>query len=576
VSQKVPPRRVRRNGPRGGRLPVPGEADGAGGSSPDEVRAIRQRLGKTQAEFAVMIGVSLATLRNWEQGRRVPDGPARALLRVAAANPRGVGLPANHETSPTAGATGRVARQVPAGSRAPLRERLPGLLEALEGGLVERRLVLRVALLAALAGEHTLLIGPPGTAKSELARRLHLAFRDGRYFERLLTRYTVPEELFGPLSISALEQDRYERQTSGFLPQASIAFIDEVFKANSAILNALLTLLNEREFDNGAVREPCPLISVIGATNEVPANEVADAFFDRFLVRLPVGPVTADGFRRLLHLDACRVLAGLNAIEKVELEALSETAAAVRLPEEIGHLLAELRAWLVAERAYVSDRRWVKIVWLLKVAAASEGRTSVALWDLWLLPWSAAPDVERQAGVSGWLSDRLGIREGMSPPKLSRVVEAFEAQVVIEQDAEDLDYDDAGRLKFSTDLEGRVSDAKGAAQATRMTYTRKRRYGETHVGARVRQIDELLGRISEYAEEIAARRAELATFVAQSIWLDAGFARRADANLATTAEAIAVLKVRAERARSGFETLARLPVDPGTVPDPVEHEPLTP
>ena len=143
-----------------------------------------------------------------------------------------------------------------------LRDRLTSILAAMEAGLVERGPVVRLALLAALAGEHTLLVGPPGTAKSQLARRLLLVFRDARYFERLLTRYTVPEELFGPLSISALEQDRYERQTAGFLPQASIAFIDEVFKANSAILNALLTLLNEREFDNGPRREPCPLIKI--------------------------------------------------------------------------------------------------------------------------------------------------------------------------------------------------------------------------------------------------------------------------------------------------------------------------
>lgn len=572
MNQNAPPSRVGKVQRGGHARAVQGGPDRTTGSSPDEVRAIRRQLGKTQAEFAVMIGVSLATLRNWEQGRRVPDGPARALLRVAAANSRGVALSATHGSGTTARATRRSAHQAPAVCRRPLRERLPALLEALEYGLVERRLVLRVALLAALAGEHTLLVGPPGTAKSELARRLHLAFKDAKYFERLLTRYTVPEELFGPLSISALEQDRYERQTTGFLPQASIAFIDEVFKANSAILNALLTLLNEREFDNGATRERCPLISVIGATNEVPEDEVADAFFDRFLVRLPVGPVTAEGFRRLLHLDADRLLSDMDAIEPAELEALSKAARAVHLPEEAARLLAELRASLAAERVYVSDRRWVKIVWLLKVAAASEGRTRVALWDLWLLPWSAAPDLDRQAGISEWLSDRLGIREAMSPPRLSRVVEAFEAQVVIEQDAEDLDYDESGRLKFSTDLDGRVSDAKGAAQAMRMTYTRKRRYGQSHIGARVRQIDELIGHIAAYADEIAARRAELATFILQSIWLDEALARRADANLAATAEAIGVLKARAEQARAGFEALARLPVDPGSVPDPVEHE----
>src|SRR6185369_5017235 len=184
-----------------------------------------------------------------------------------------------------------------------LKPRLAAMLDALETGLVERRLAVRLSLLAALAGEHTLLVGPPGTAKSALARRLHLAFAEARYFERLLTRFSVPEELFGPLSIRALEEDRYERHTAGFLPDAAIAFIDEVFKANSAILNALLTLLNEREFDNGAGRQRCPLISAIGATNEVPEDEVAEAFFDRFLTRIPVAPVSPAAFTALLHAD---------------------------------------------------------------------------------------------------------------------------------------------------------------------------------------------------------------------------------------------------------------------------------
>ncbi len=458
----------------------------------------------------------------------------------------------------------------------PLRRRLAALLETLETGLVERRLAVHLTLLVALAGEHTLLIGPPGTAKSELARRLHFAFKDARYFERLLTRFSVPEELFGPLSIAALEQDRYERQTAGFLPQATIAFIDEVFKANSAILNALLTLLNEREFDNGAGRERCPLISAIGATNEVPADEVGEAFFDRFLLRLPIGPVSDAGFRRLLDLDTGQPLPPVDAIGDAERQAIAAAARGVALPEEVAALLAELRLRLAGAGTYVSDRRWVKIVWLLKVAAASEGRERVVLWDLWLLPWCAAPVAESQADLADWLAGRLGVRAALSPPRLTRVVEAFEAQAGIEEQADDLDYDEAGRLKFSVAVEGQVADAKGAAQAMRMSYTRQRCYGEAHIGARVGQIDELLGRVAAYAAEIAARRAELGAYTAQSLWLDRAFAARTDANLAATAQTVDELGRRAAAARARFTALPRLPVaEAGSVPAPVDHEALT-
>ena len=457
--------------------------------------------------------------------------------------------------------------------RPPARERLPGILEALEAGLVERRPTVRLALLAALAGEHTLLIGPPGTAKSQLARRLHLAFSEARYFERLLTRYTVPEELFGPLSISALEDDRYERQTAGFLPQASIAFIDEVFKANSAILNALLTLLNEREFDNGPRREPCPLISVIGATNEVPEDEVGEAFFDRFLVRLPVTPVSPRGFRRLLDLDV-RPLPPVEPLQEADREAIARAAREVRVEEEVAGLLAELRAWLAGQQTYVSDRRWVKITWLLKVAAATEGRGALSIWDLWLLPWCTAPDAARQAGVAAWLGARLGLRDAMSPPRLTRVVEAFEAQAEIEQVAEDLDYDESGRLRFDASLDDRVVDAKGGSSAMRMSSARRRRYGQTHVGARLRQVDELDRRIDDYLGELSARRADLAAYRSQGVWVDDGFAGRADETLSATIAAVEALRQRAARTRERFEALPRLSADPGVAPPPIEHEPL--
>ncbi len=454
----------------------------------------------------------------------------------------------------------------------PVAKRLADLLDALEHGLIERRRQVRLALLAALAGEHTLLIGPPGTAKSELARRLHLAFEDARYFERLLTRFSVPEELFGPLSISALEQDRYERQTAGYLPQASIAFIDEVFKANSAILNALLTLLNERKFDNGAGREACPLISVIGATNEVPAGEVAEAFFDRFLIRLPVAPVSAGGFRQLLALDAERALHLGAALGEGDRDAITQAAGAVVVTEEVAALLAELRQHLQASRIYVSDRRWMKVLRLLRTAAAAEGRAALCLWDLWLLPWCTAHDGEGQAAVQDWLLARLGVREALSPPRLTRVVQAFEAQATLEREAEDLDYDSSGRLRFSLDVDAHVHDAKGASRAARMSSGRRRRYGETHVGARLRQVDELATRIAGYAHELRARRADLAAHAGQSLWIDPDFVARVSANLDAIEHALIDLAARTASARADFAALPRLAEDPGTRPEPIAHE----
>jgi MoxR-like ATPase len=455
-----------------------------------------------------------------------------------------------------------------------LRGTLERLTAALEHGLIERRSQIRLMLLAALAGEHTLLVGLPGTAKSELARRLHLAFRDARYFERLLTRFSVPEELFGPLSIAALEQDRYERQTAGFLPEAGIAFIDEVFKANSAILNALLTLLNERKFDNGAGRQSCPLISVVGATNEVPEDEVGEAFFDRFLLRLPVVPVSGAGFGRLLDLDGLPAPPDFTPLDGDDLAGIAAAARAVALAPDVAGLLAELRQQQEAGGVYISDRRWVKIVHLLKVAAATEGRREICLWDLWLLPWCAAPDAAGQQAVADWLAMRLGMRSANSPPRLTRVVEAFEAQARLEHEADDLDYDEAGRLKFSAELEDRVTDAKGAAEALRLSFHKRRRYGATHIGARLGQIDDLVARLDGYRQELADYRASLAAYRARSLWLDQAFADRAGANLTAVADALLVLRARVLAARAQFEALPRLPTDPGTAPEPVAHEAL--
>src|SRR3954469_20813325 len=155
---------------------------------------------------------------------------------------------------------------------------------ALEQRFLGKEELVRLMLVALAGGEHMLLVGPPGTAKSALVR--HLArLIDARYFEYLLTRFSEPSELFGPVDIKAFREGSYVRRTEAMLPEAEIAFLDEIFKSNSAILNSLLTLLNERRFFTGSRTIKVPLCSLFGATNEIPNDEALSAVFDRFLIR---------------------------------------------------------------------------------------------------------------------------------------------------------------------------------------------------------------------------------------------------------------------------------------------------
>ncbi|KAI7840670.1 hypothetical protein COHA_005592 [Chlorella ohadii] len=303
----------------------------------------------------------------------------------------------------------------------------------------------RLLLLAALSGEHILYIGPPGTAKSELGRRLSRLCH-GVYFERLLTRFSVPEELFGPLSMRALEEDKYIRQTSGYLPEATVAFVDEIFKANSAILNTLLTLLNERLFDNGSTRVHVPLLCLVGASNELPESEELDALYDRFLLRRRVQQVSQAGLLEMLGNGGGRKQAialrspgtqGLQSVDDPAVQPLltaddfdhtrERALDAVEVPPSVLQLIADLRTYLQASAApagnclldkceppvYVSDRRLVKAVALMQVAAYTSGRSRVSEYDCLLLRhilWQRPDEAER---IYDWLLNNLASDDGL-------------------------------------------------------------------------------------------------------------------------------------------------------------------
>ncbi len=439
----------------------------------------------------------------------------------------------------------------------PTRDQLQAHLSALEGGLLERGTAVRLLLLAALAREHVLLIGPPGTAKSELARRLHKAFAGLRYFERLLTRFSTPEELFGPLSLKALEADRYERLIDGYLPTAGVAFLDEVFKANSAILNTLLTLLNEREFDNGAGRQGTPLVTLVGASNEVPADESLLAFHDRFLVRVPIAAVGDESFMALLSLrDAAPAMATV-PISAPALQALAEHAAGIVLGEDVLRTLAALRAEAATQDRAVSDRRWRQIVARLRVQAASDGRAEVDALDLWLAPYVVCSHAAQVVALQAWFDARIVQAVPQPLPWLGAAVAAFQAQLRIE---ESLPADDSpggsGKLALARAIGG-AQETSGLLRlrSAKLEQLARRRFSSVHIAARLAQLDEVLAVLDAAREPLQLDFARLQARLAGRLWLPPLQAARWTAAHRDTLALLDDLAARLADCRAGFSAL---------------------
>eukprot|EP00439_Symbiodinium_sp_Y106_P086869 s383_g36.t1 len=288
-----------------------------------------------------------------------------------------------------------------------LAERISAAVADLEEGLIERSLEVRILLLAAFCAEHVLLLGPPGTAKSLLARRLtRFVGTEAVFFERLLTRFSVPEELFGPLSLKSLERDEYVRKTAKYLPEASVAFVDEIFKANSAILNTLLSVVNERVFDNGPERVAVPLQCLVAASNEAPESEELEALYDRLLFRLLVEPVSDARVPDLVAATclkppdtAATKTARSFAVGLEDAQHAQEFAGTVKVGPKVVEVLVDCRRFFAKLQPPVqlSDRRLGQSVRMMQVAAWTCGRSEVELCDCALLGhvfWSSPEHCE--------------------------------------------------------------------------------------------------------------------------------------------------------------------------------------
>ncbi|MBY5993643.1 AAA family ATPase [Ferrimonas balearica] len=309
-----------------------------------------------------------------------------------------------------------------------LATRITRLVQALSTGVYERDRAFKLCLLAALTGESVFLLGPPGIGKSLVARRIMHAFREGTAFEYLMNRFSTPEELFGPLSIQALkEEGRYVRLTDGYLPESTVVFLDEIWKAGPAILNTLLTVVNEKVYRNGNQTIKVPMRLLITASNELPDGDSSlEPLYDRMLLRVYADKVEKKHHFRVMVNDTSDVYADpvpeALKITEQEYEAWQEGVKTVTLPDSVFEKIYQLKL-LVEERQeanpeldlYISDRRWKKSVALLKASAYFNGRLTVSPTDLLILRnclWRDMATRERIQGVMSQYAREVAFEQG--------------------------------------------------------------------------------------------------------------------------------------------------------------------
>ena len=278
---------------------------------------------------------------------------------------------------------------------------LIGVRDYLNKNFLERKEEVNGLLTALIARENVLLIGQPGTGKSNLTMELSKTFDGISYFQWLLTKYSVPEEIFGAYILDELAKGHYVRNTSNKLPEAHIAFLDEIFKSSSAILNSLLTIINEGIFYNNGTPVQCPIMTVIGASNEYPEDEDLDALDDRFILRYEVKQITEDA--NLLQvlksgIDTSK-RPSIDLIDLIQLQALCDS---VQITDDMLNTVLDIKRDLEKDSIEASTRRWVKALKLVKASAVMNGRTTADYEDLEILKhslWRKPEEMQKVQGI---------------------------------------------------------------------------------------------------------------------------------------------------------------------------------
>lgn len=297
--------------------------------------------------------------------------------------------------------------------------KLHALRAYLQAMFVERDDVIEGLLTALVAQAHVLLVGPPGSAKSAIVVALAKCLDGTDYFQWLLTKFSTPEELFGPYDLAKLKSGAYERITAGRLPTADIAYLDEIFKANSAILNALLTLINERVFCNGTRIELSPLMTLIATSNEYPQEAELQAVFDRFLLRYEPSYVKEEVHFSAMLLGGSAAVAP--CVTPAEWAAWQQATQRIQPDAAVVDAIVGLRADLAQDGIVLSDRRWMQVVHrLLPARAVLAGRDHIVIEeDAEILVHALWDDPTQKAAVAARVRKRLD-------PVAGRVTELLE------------------------------------------------------------------------------------------------------------------------------------------------------